>query len=203
LKPGCGKIHAAGKATQQEEIALLSEYLMSLHLRFPEHIQRAALFFLRGNDSLKTVVMQYIGQINGRPAYSPLAESVAAVAGQAMLVFELKGDRAQRTLLQNAAMHRYFEMLANDLNGCGLDMITVMTVLAEDFDILWSPPAVKDRLWRPVQIETYAIQSTADIDKSAVSLIYESLSRVLIQKFGLHVPFPDSTITYYDQLSKR
>lgn len=54
----------------------------------------------------------------------------------------------QRTKQQNRALHVLFRMMSDLLNENGLDM---RKTLKPGVDIPWSPEAVKEFLWRPVQ----------------------------------------------------
>jgi len=49
----------------------------------------------------------------------------------------------QRTLKQNKSLHKFCELLADELNAAGLDM---KTVLKPSVDIPWSKTSVKEFL---------------------------------------------------------
>lgn len=93
----------------------------------------------------------------------------------------------QRTLQQNKALHKYFELLSEALNDAGLDM---KATLRPEIDIPWTPENVKNNLWRPIQKALLNKESTTELDKVDPSLVYEILNRNLAEKFGIHVPFP-------------
>jgi len=93
----------------------------------------------------------------------------------------------QRTITQNKAMHKYFELLATELNDAGL---TMRKVLKPTVDIDWTPEAIKTYLWKPIQDALYQKNSTTELDKKQVSLVFETLNRHLGTKLGVHVPFP-------------
>ena len=92
----------------------------------------------------------------------------------------------QRTLQQNKALHVYFTELANTLNAAGLDM---KKTLKPEVEIPWTPDAVKQHLWRPIQEAMYNIHSTTKLNKINISDVYAVLDRHLGQRFGLHVEF--------------
>lgn len=94
----------------------------------------------------------------------------------------------KRTLQQNKAIHRYFKLLAESLDGAGLDM---RAVLKPEVDIPWTQESVKNHLWKPIQDIVVDKESTADLDTPQVDEIYRVLSRHLSEKFGVYVPFPD------------
>lgn len=93
----------------------------------------------------------------------------------------------QRTILQNKALHKYFELLANALNDAGLDM---KAVLKPDVDIPWTKESVKNHLWRPIQDIMLGKESTTEMSTKDPSEIYHVLDRHISEKFGVHVEWP-------------
>ena len=105
-------------------------------------------------------------------------------------VFEIdiSAGKSKRTLTQNAALHKYCELLAIALNDAGQDM---RKTLKQEVDIPWTMENVKNHLWRPVYSAMTQHESTTDADTSQYSEVYNVLSRHLSEKFGgLHVPWP-------------
>ncbi len=93
----------------------------------------------------------------------------------------------QRTPLQNRAMHKYFTMLAEELNAAGLDM---KTVLKPTVDIPWTPESIKNHLWRPVQDAMFDKESTTELTTKDLTQVYETLTRHLGEKFGTFCRWP-------------
>ena len=93
----------------------------------------------------------------------------------------------QRTLTQNAALHKFCELLALKLNESGLDMCKV---LSHHVEIPWNPHEVKERLWRPVQESVINKASTAEANRNDYSEVYEVLNRYLGSRHGIHIPWP-------------
>ena len=93
----------------------------------------------------------------------------------------------QRTKQQNKALHLYFQFLADELNGAGLDM---RKTLKPEIDIPWTKDTVKDYLWRPIQSAQVKKLSTAELNTKEIDKIYETLNRFLGEKLKLRVPFP-------------
>lgn len=96
-------------------------------------------------------------------------------------------NQKQRTLQQNKALWKYCELLAEALNGAGLDM---KKTLKPDVDIPWNKDSVREHLWRPIQIAMTGKHSTTELDTVEPSQIHAVLDLHLSQKFGLTVPFP-------------
>lgn len=94
----------------------------------------------------------------------------------------------ERTLIQNRALHLWFEMLSKALNESGY---TVQLVLKEKMDLDWNKAMVKELLWRPAMKALVKKDSTTKLNKlQEIDLIWEHLNRHLGEKFGIHVPFP-------------
>lgn len=93
----------------------------------------------------------------------------------------------QRTKLQNKAMWKYFEILANSLNDAGLDM---RKTLKPEIDIPWNKDSIHDHLWIPIQEAMTGKESTTEMDTKTPSKVYEVLNRHLGEKFGISVEWP-------------
>ena len=110
--------------------------------------------------------------------------------------------KAQRTKLQNRAMHLYFTLLAKALNDSGLDM---KKVLKPTVEISWTKQNVKEYLWRPIQDALKLKKSTTELNTAEVSEVWEVLNRHFGEKFGIHVDFPhiENTDEYLSSLEKK
>lgn len=92
-----------------------------------------------------------------------------------------------RTLKQNRSLHKWFSLLADELNNVGLDQ---RRVLKESVMIPWSPEAIKERIFKPIlEIQTTK-KSTTEMTTKEIDLIFDTINRHLGEKFGLHVAFP-------------
>jgi hypothetical protein len=90
-----------------------------------------------------------------------------------------------RTIKQNSALHKYFELVSRELNDRGLTV--TKTIKA---DIVWSPASIKEVLWKPIQEAVLKKKSTTELNKSEIDSVYDVMNMALGQKFGIHVPFP-------------
>lgn len=93
----------------------------------------------------------------------------------------------QRSFTQNAALHVYLQLLADELNEAGLDM---KKTLKAEVEIPWTMQMAKDFLWRPIQKALTEKESTTKPTTKDYIYIYEVLSRHLVEKFGVNVPWP-------------
>ena len=108
--------------------------------------------------------------------------------GDRELAVEISNYKKQRTLDQNAALHKWFELLALELNLAGY---TVQLVLKEKVDLDWDKDKVKELLWRPAQKAILKKKSTTELAKlEDIDTVWEHLNRHMSEKFGVHVPFP-------------
>jgi hypothetical protein len=92
-----------------------------------------------------------------------------------------------RTSKQNNAMHKYFTMMAKDLNDGGLDMRKVMKPSAE---IPWTLESVKKHLWGSLMKALTGKEHTSELERDEVTKVYEQLTKHMGEKFGVFVPFP-------------
>lgn len=98
------------------------------------------------------------------------------------------GKPRVRTVQQNKALHKFYELLADELNSAGY---TVQLFLKEAVDLDWDKNTVKELIWRPLQKALVRKGSTTELDKvTEIGLIYEHLNRHIGEKFGIHVPWP-------------
>ena len=104
--------------------------------------------------------------------------------------FLCKLEFGTRTLQQNSAMYKYFQLLADALNEAGMEIH--MEYLGKTAEIPWTPTAVKERLWLPIMQSMFDIKSTAKLDRKQVSEVYEVLSRWLATERGILLDFPSA-----------
>ena len=93
----------------------------------------------------------------------------------------------QRTKAQNRALHKFFELLADELNDAGYDM---KKTLKPEIDIPWSKDTIKEYLWRPIQEAQLRKCSTTQLNTKEIDIVYNTLNRHIGERFGIHVPFP-------------
>jgi len=93
----------------------------------------------------------------------------------------------QRTIPQNKAIHKLFEMMAEALNDAGWDM---RKTLKPEVDIPWSKDTIKEYMWKPVMKAQLNKESTTEMTKKDINKVFETLHRHFGEKFGLHITFP-------------
>ena len=91
-----------------------------------------------------------------------------------------------RTQHQNSAIHAYCREVAEVMAAHGMDM---KTVIKDGVPIEPTMYLVKDYMWRPVQEAVTGVKSTTKVNKFEVNEVYEHLSRLLVEKYSINVPF--------------
>jgi len=100
-------------------------------------------------------------------------------------IYEVRGESDLRTAAQNRALHLWFRQLADALTEKGADIKTTIRA-----DVPWTPDAVKELIWRPVQRALIKRSSTRALKKSDIDPVVNAINKLLGERFGVHVPFP-------------
>ena len=95
---------------------------------------------------------------------------------------------SKRTSVQNAALHKGFQLLAESLNDAGLDMKKVFEV--KTVSIPWTKESVKEVLFRPIMSAMTEKGSTTELNTVEVSDVWLVLMRHLGENFGINLEFP-------------
>lgn len=103
-----------------------------------------------------------------------------------------------RTTQQNKALHKFFELLSDDLNNAGY---SVRKTLKEDFELDWTPNLIKEILFKSIIKAKFNKSKTSELSSGELQLAYDELNRHLGQKLGIHTPFPSLDVMI-EQLGK-
>lgn len=103
------------------------------------------------------------------------------------LEFRLTKIGNQRTYLQNASIHKYLTLLADEFNMSG---ITIQQALAQAVEREWTMGCAKENIWRPIQKAIFKVESSTELERDEVTRVYDTINRHTGEKFGLYVPFP-------------
>lgn len=96
----------------------------------------------------------------------------------------------QRTKAQNDSLHLFCKLLSQSLNDAGLDQ---RKVLKPSISIPWTPIAVKESLWKPIQKAMFNKDSTTELEKNSGEIddVHAVLMRELGKTFHVEfIPFP-------------
>ena len=93
----------------------------------------------------------------------------------------------KRTLSQNNALHKYFELLAKELNSAGYDVGATIKVPVD-----FTKSTVKEYMAHPIIHALWPDKEhTSELSTTEISELYEHLNRLTSEKFGIGIPFPD------------
>lgn len=99
--------------------------------------------------------------------------------------------KKKRTVIQNASLHKYLELVANAMNEAGFDIRKVLSAMKAGFTIACTKENIKETVWRPIQQALLGIDSTTDLDTKQVTEVYENVNRFTSERFGVSVHWPD------------
>ena len=96
---------------------------------------------------------------------------------------------AQRTPVQNNAIHKDCDLIAQKLNDMGLDM---RTLLKQEVNIPWTVATVKEFIYKPFLKKLYNKESTKELEKhEEIEKLHDTIMRELGEKKGVEYhPFP-------------
>lgn len=103
-------------------------------------------------------------------------------------VIELRKITNSRSVQQNKALHKYFNMIAFVLIELGMEFqyTGVKGVL---LSTTYTDEIVKNYFWRPIQIALYDIKSTKDINTEQLNGVSEVIGKFFADK-GVFIEFP-------------
>ena|SRR3990167_5222374 len=97
-----------------------------------------------------------------------------------------------RTNQQNRALHKMFELLADELNNHGLTVTKVIKA-----DIQWNKVRVKELLWRELQLAQTGKKSTTELTTKEIDQIFQTLNQA-IGTLGIQINFPSINNIIYE-----
>ena len=85
-------------------------------------------------------------------------------------------------------MHKWFEMVAKEMNKQNLSVDMVLKTYKVQID--WNKTRFKELVWRPIQEALTTKESTTEPETEQYIEVYEHINRWLAEQ-GVHVPWPD------------
>ena len=111
----------------------------------------------------------------------------------------------QRSLTQNAALHKYFELMADELNNTPHASVQEVVTLP----ISWTKNNFKEIIWHKVQLSMFpdAVNedgepSTAKLTTKEVGEVYEEVNRLISKVAGVGMEFPSYEEQRIESLTK-
>jgi hypothetical protein len=108
----------------------------------------------------------------------------------------------QRTPQQNKALHKYLELVAEEMNRNGITMQDVVKAIKRA-EIRPTKESLKEVVWKPLQEIILAKKSTTELEKTEIDEIYEVMNKWLGQEFEIHIPFPTHDDTFVENFGTK
>lgn len=94
----------------------------------------------------------------------------------------------QRTDLQNRALHKWFEMVAETFNETGLTLAQILE--RAKLDIPATKENVKLNVWKPIQEAMFDKKSTTELTTQDIDKVYDVINKTF-GEIGIEIPpFP-------------
>jgi len=100
-----------------------------------------------------------------------------------------ESEYPQRTQQQNKAIHKLFNLVAEELNS--RELYLVVKIGRREVKRLWTCEFVKEHIWRPLQRAETGEVSTTKLKTIDPANVYDHLNAFLSTEFGFSIPFPD------------
>jgi len=123
---------------------------------------------------------------NDIPTIAAQLNKLAKIGGY---IVEIRKAGSRRTLTQNAALHKYFQLLSDEMNDAGITQQMIWKHLKEGFDIPVSESFLKD-IFRQIAKDLYDTDSTAKLTTKQMQELYLVFDRGMAEKTGCAVAWP-------------
>ena len=105
-----------------------------------------------------------------------------------MIGVDIKGEKATRTILQNKAMRKYWDIMINLLNDAGWSKKKYYAV--KEVDVDWTPDSFGEDVWRGIQEAMYQHRKTSKLETDQVSKVYDVVNAHIAKTCGVSADFP-------------
>lgn len=113
--------------------------------------------------------------------------------------YEVKSVSKARSTKQNSALHLYCKMVSEALNAGGFSIQKVVAMFKKA-ELEWTMLAVKDVIWRNMQIALTQKTSTTKLETDEITKVYKNMDYYLTDKIGLeHIEFPSEESMLFQQ----
>ena len=103
-------------------------------------------------------------------------------------IVELKQLKPTRSSKQNRALHKYFEIISEELNELGIEH-QYQGITGKTLSTMYTPDLVKNFVWRPIQTALFDIESTTKIGTQEIDKIIDVITKFFSDR-GVYLPFP-------------
>lgn len=105
-----------------------------------------------------------------------------------------------RTIKQNAAMHKYFDLVSKECNQSGVTFSEYVR-LRPQLDMHWTPHRVKE-LWKEAQYHMYGTTSTTELKRDQIDKVFDVVNKALAEITGVSMDFPSIDALMDEELTK-
>lgn len=110
-----------------------------------------------------------------------------------MNTFQAETHSKNRTDLQNRSLHKWCQMVADELNDCGISY----KMLLDGLEIDQTMETIKG-LFRLIAGAKFGVKSTTQLTTKQLSDTFEEFNRHLSTK-GIHIPWPSNEENSFNQ----
>ena len=98
-------------------------------------------------------------------------------------------EEKQRTLPQNASLHKYLTELSTGMNDAGYSQRATMEHFKKDFDLPWTMSSLKE-IFREIGLIMFDKDSTSKLTTVEMHKVYEVFDMRFSEITGIHVEWP-------------
>lgn len=112
-------------------------------------------------------------------------------------VVEIARENKQRTITQNASLHKYFELISTEMNDAGFSQRQLIGQFKDGFELPVTAPMIKD-IYREVGKAMFKIKSTKDLTTKQIQEVYLVVDKRFAEITGVTVAWPSSEPPVYE-----
>lgn len=113
--------------------------------------------------------------------------------------FNIKEEHETRGALLNRALHKFFDLIAKELNDLGHEF-TYNGLNIDTISTRYNTLIVKDFFWRPIQRTLFDIESTTKLNSKHINEITDIIIKFFGER-GVVIEFPNKE-SFLKQLNK-
>lgn len=98
---------------------------------------------------------------------------------------EIKETRSSQ---QNRALHKYFTLIADELNELGQEFCYT-GISGKELSLQYTPTIIKEMFWKPIQMTMFETNTTTKLTTEQMNLIIEVFSKFFAER-GVELNFP-------------
>jgi len=93
-----------------------------------------------------------------------------------------------RTNTQNRSLHKYFTLIADELNELGQEFCYT-GITGKELSMPYTSTLVKEMFWKPISLTMFGFESTTKLDTNQMNQIIEVFSKFFAER-GVVLDFP-------------